>query len=123
MADQKRAASYTGKELLHAAFDLDFLKKPFRPGPFYKAIQHWDQVLEDKTWPNYVLNNHDERRSATRYTRGEKDDRLFVLAAMLLTLRGTPYLYYGEEIGMRDIPVKTKSRCAGSDGKTILAVF
>ena len=56
-----------------------------------------------RVWPNYVLNNHDIPRSATRYARGEEDDRLKVAAAMLLTMRGTPFLYYGEEIGMRDI--------------------
>jgi len=43
---------------------------------------------------------------ATRYTNSEEDARLKVLMAMLLTLRGTPYLYYGEEIGMRDISLK-----------------
>jgi alpha-glucosidase len=123
MADQERAASYTGEDQLHAAFDLDFLKKPFRPGPFYKAIQHWEQVLDDKTWPNYVLNNHDEPRSATRYTRNEKDDRLFVLAALILTLRGTPYLYYGEEIGMRDIPIKRKEDVQDPIGKRFWPFF
>jgi alpha-glucosidase len=50
-----------------------------------------------------VLNNHDNPRSATRYVRGEEDERLKVAAAMHLTMRGTPFLYYGEEIGMRDI--------------------
>ncbi len=123
MADQERAASYTGETALHAAFDLDFLKNPFRPGAFYRAIQHWEQVLEDRAWPNYVLNNHDEPRSATRYTRTEKDERLFVLAAMLLTLRGTPYLYYGEEIGMRDIPVKRKADVQDPMGKRFWPFF
>jgi alpha-glucosidase len=43
---------------------------------------------------------------ATRHSRGEEDARLKVLMSMLLTIRGTPYLYYGEEIGMRDISLK-----------------
>ncbi|HZU87121.1 MAG TPA: alpha-amylase family glycosyl hydrolase, partial [Anaerolineaceae bacterium] len=50
-----------------------------------------------------VLNNHDRPRTATRFAQGEEDARLKVAAAMLLTLRGTPFLYYGEEIGMRDV--------------------
>jgi alpha-glucosidase len=48
-------------------------------------------------------------RSASRYTKSEDDERLKVLATLILTLRGTPFLYYGEEIGMRDIPIERKS--------------
>ena len=53
-----------------------------------------------------MLNNHDVIRTATRFGKGESDERLKVAAALLLTQRGTPYLYYGEEIGMRDIQVR-----------------
>ncbi len=55
-----------------------------------------------------MLNNHDVKRSATRYGRGESDERLKVAAMLLLTQRGTPFLYYGEEIGMRDIHLSRK---------------
>jgi alpha-glucosidase len=55
-----------------------------------------------------VLGNHDFPRPGTKYGQGEHDNRLKVAAAMLLTLRGTPYIYYGDEIGMRDIPIKRK---------------
>jgi alpha-glucosidase len=58
------------------------------------------------SWPNYVLNNHDNKRSATRFKAPEDDERLKVAAGMILTLRGTPFLYAGEEIGMRDIKLK-----------------
>src|SRR5207247_803005 len=51
--------------------------------------------------PDYTLSNHDRSRAATRYGL----DRAGVAAAMLLTLRGTPFLYYGEEIGMTDVPI------------------
>ncbi|NTW43210.1 MAG: alpha-glucosidase, partial [Anaerolineaceae bacterium] len=80
-------------------------------------MQNWENLLQDHKWPNYVLNNHDVPRSATRYEKNEKDARLKVLAAMMLTLRGTPFLYYGEEIGMRDIPVRTKSDVKDPVGK------
>jgi alpha-glucosidase len=52
------------------------------------------------------MNNHDTRRSASRYALGDADTRLKLLAAMHLTLRGTPFLYYGEEIGMRELKLK-----------------
>jgi alpha-glucosidase len=70
------------------------------------VINKWENLLSDRAWPNYVLNNHDVVRSATRYTRGENDERLKVAATLLLTLRGTPYMYYGEEIGMRELSLK-----------------
>jgi alpha-glucosidase len=48
-----------------------------------------------------VLNNHDNRRSISRYAAGESTEaRAKVAATMLLTLRGTPFLYYGEELGL-----------------------
>jgi alpha-glucosidase len=90
---------------LHAAFDFTFLLNRWRAGSFLRSIERWDTALGEGAWPNYVLNNHDNPRSATRYTHGENDERLKVAAALLLTQRGTPFLYYGEEIGMRDIHI------------------
>ena len=46
---------------------------------------------------------------------------LKVAAALLLTLRGTPFLYYGEEIGMRDIPIRSREDVLDPVGKTVLA--
>jgi alpha-glucosidase len=52
-------------------------------------------------WPVYVVGNHDVVRSWNRYGDGVHNDAMAkVLAALYLTLRGTPVLYYGEEIGM-----------------------
>ena len=52
-------------------------------------------------WPNWVLGNHDQPRIASRV--GPAQAR--VAAMLLLTLRGTPTLYYGDEIGMTDVPI------------------
>ena len=54
-------------------------------------------------WPCFALNNHDQRRVPSRYdlpAGATGDDMAKLTAAMLLTLRGTPILYYGEELGM-----------------------
>lgn len=101
----RKAASYCAPGLLHAAFDFSFLECPWKPARFLSAIQRWEEVLHEESRPTYVLGNHDVRRIASRYGRGEDDERLKVAAAMLLTLRGTPFIYYGDEIGMRDITV------------------
>jgi alpha-glucosidase len=100
------AARYCGADRLHATFNFEFLGSPWRPGSFLQAIERWQEALGAVDWPTYVLNNHDNPRSATRFGRGEEDERLKVAAALLLTQRGTPYLYYGEEIGMRDISLR-----------------
>ena len=54
-------------------------------------------------WPTYVIGNHDMARSYVRYGDGKHNDQIAkLMAAMYLTLRGTPIMYYGEEIGMEN---------------------
>jgi alpha-glucosidase len=64
-------------------------------------VESWEALLPDHAWPDYTLSNHDRKRAATRYGI----ERARVAAMMLLTLRGTPFIYYGEEIGMTDVPI------------------
>ncbi len=101
----EKAASYCGPDKLHAAFNFKFLECPWNAKRFLDSILDWQKALGNN-WPNHVLSNHDRKRIAARYARGEDDGRLKVAAAMLLTQRGTPFVYYGDEIGMRDISLK-----------------
>ncbi|MEA4812904.1 MAG: alpha-glucosidase [Anaerolineaceae bacterium] len=101
-----QARTYIGPDKVHAAFDFGYTHSAWSAPAFGKAIQFWDALHGDEAWPNYVLNNHDTRRSASRYPFGNEDSRNKMLAAMHLTLRGTPFLYYGEEIGMRELELK-----------------
>ena len=59
------------------------------------------QHRRDGAWPNWVLGNHDRPRVASRVGH----DQARVAAMLLLTLRGTPTLYYGDEIGMRQVAI------------------
>ena len=60
-------------------------------------------------WPTYVITNHDIVRSYTRYGDGtHNDDIAKLMAGFYLTLRGTPIMYYGEEIGMENNDPKRK---------------
>lgn len=102
------AARYSAPGYLHAAFSFEFARCPWNPGRLKSAIERWNGLLGTAGWPTYVLGNHDLARPATRYAAGENDDRLRVAAALLLCLRGTPFIYYGDEIGMRDIPINRK---------------
>lgn len=67
---------------------------------FRKAIDDWDKNPAHG-WPVYLFSNHDQTRHYVRYGDGQHNDDIAKLtAAMLMTLRGSPILYYGEEIGM-----------------------
>ena len=101
----EEAAEFCGPGKLHATFEFSFLQNPWNPGRFLDSILKWEKSLSTDSWPTYVLNNHDNIRSATRFKAREDDEKIKVASAMLLTLRGTPFLYYGEEIGMRDVKV------------------
>lgn len=97
---------YVGDSTLHAAFDFELLLAAWNPGRIKQAVLDWEAELGPEKWPTQVLNNHDNPRSASRYRAPQNDRQLKQAAALLLTLRGTPFLYYGEEIGMRDIKLK-----------------
>lgn len=117
IGDFRNAASYVRDDGLHAAFDFTFQNCRFNATSFRKAISQWDDALGEAGWPCYFLNNHDVTRSASRYASQDNDEKLKLLAALLLTVRGTPFLYYGEEIGMRDIPVRRKKDVLDPVGK------
>lgn len=96
-------ATYCGQDdELHLAFNFMFLFSPWKAEKFFQIIKDFESALGDKNWPNYTLSNHDFPRHITRYEKG-KDTmlRARLAACMMLTLRGTPFLYYGEEIGMK----------------------
>ena len=107
-ATREKIIRYNNAGKLHAAFDFEFLWSKYKPEKFVNAIKNWENLAEEaQIFPNYVLSNHDVPRPATRYGKNSEDDaRIKVMMAMLLTMRGTPFLYYGEEIGMRDISLK-----------------
>lgn len=65
--------------------------------------EHINAVDAARGWPTYVITNHDIRRSYSRYGDGIHDDDIAkMMAGLYLTLRGTPVMYYGEEIGMEN---------------------
>jgi alpha-glucosidase len=64
-------------------------------------VEEYEAALPQGGWPNWVLGNHDQPRIASRI--GEARAR--VAAMLLLTLRGTPTMYYGDEIGLQNVPI------------------
>ena len=103
METTEMVMNYTAPGMLHAAFDFSLLRCKFQAKCFSDWIVKMREYLDGGYWPTTVLNNHDTKRSATRYQDDATDARSKVAATALLTLPGTPYMYYGEELGMRDI--------------------
>ena len=85
----------------HMPFNFLLLSLPWEASRIAAAIAEYEGALPQGGWPNWVLGNHDQPRITSRV--GLQQSR--VAAMLLLTLRGTPTIYYGEEIGMRDVPV------------------
>jgi len=77
------------------------LSAPWNARAIAKLIDDYERALPAAAWPNWVLGNHDRPRVASRV--GQAQAR--VAAMLLLTLRGTPTLYYGDEIGMQQVAI------------------
>ena len=82
-------------------FNFQLLTRPWDAPQIAAAIDEYEGALPEKGWPNWVLGNHDHPRITSRIGL----QQAMVAAVLLLTLRGTPTIYYGEEIGMRDVPI------------------
>ena len=87
------------KNSLHAPLNFNLMTLPWTAESFKKFIDEFEMKLRPNDWPNYVLGNHDRSRIATRL--GQERARL--MAMLMLTLRGMPFIYYGDELGMEDV--------------------
>ena len=85
----------------HLPFNFQLISLPWKAPEISAAMARYYALLPANAWPNWVLGNHDKSRIATRVGRSQAR----VAAMLLLTLRGTPTLYYGDELGMRDVPI------------------
>ena len=96
-------AEYYGTQLdeIHMPFNFGLLDAPWTAVGVRQVVDAIEAAVPRGGWPNYVLGNHDEHRIATRL--GRAGARLATM--LLLTLRGTPTVYYGDEIGMTDVQI------------------
>ena len=97
---EKLVQYYGGSvEGVQLPFNFQLLLANWRAGDIARILTTYEAALPEHGWPNWVLGNHDRPRIASRV--GPAQARL--AAMLLLTLRGTPTLYYGDEIGMHDV--------------------
>lgn len=94
------------KDGRHAPLNFSLISLPWSAHTYKEHIEAIEKTLGDNEWPNYVLGNHDRRRVASRLGR----DRARLLAILQLTLRGMPFIYYGEEIGMKGTEIEDCER-------------
>ncbi len=118
LLDTERVSQYYGDgDELHLCFNFVPLYTPFAAGPWRAQIERIEAELSARdAWPTWVLSNHDNPRHRTRYGGGEAQAR--AAAFLLLGLRGTPFLYAGEELGMVDaqVPPEQQLDPGGRDG-------
>jgi alpha-glucosidase len=95
--------TYYGRDLTGAnlPFNFQLLQCAWSASAVAQVIADYEGALPTGAWPNWVLGNHDNARIATRV--GNRQAR--VAAMLLLTLPGTLTMYYGEEIGMANVPI------------------
>lgn len=99
----ERLVAYYGPDLTGAdlPFNFQLIQTPWRADAVADLVAQYEAALPEGGWPNWVLGNHDQPRIAARV--GEAQAR--IAAMLLLTLRGTPTLYYADEIGLGHVPI------------------
>ncbi len=98
-----RMAEYTGGgDKLHMAYTFDLLG-PRKDASYIRGVAAELEARIDDGWPCWALSNHDVERAASRWCKDSGADRFpRVSVAMLLSLRGSPCIYQGEELGLKE---------------------
>jgi alpha-glucosidase len=99
----ERLVAYYGKDLAgaHLPFNFQLIQTAWNAREIATLVDEYEAALPEGGWPNWVLGNHDQPRIAARVGRAQAR----VAAMLLLTLRGTPTLYYGDEIGIARVEI------------------
>ena len=99
----------TGDQL-HMAHNFTFMHLPWDAAAMRASIDKFMELSAGRAWPAWFLSNHDHSRMVSRYGEGELGEARARVAAMLLyTLRGTPFIYQGDELGLPDAEIPPES--------------
>ena len=93
-----------GRDELHGGFNFVFINAPFEAAAMRSVVEDTEALLPKGAWPIWTASNHDVSRLATRWAGGDPA-KVKLALLLLLTLRGTPFLYAGDEIGLADGPI------------------
>jgi len=102
------AASYQGRtgDELNLSFDFSLITTGFTAQKWQRSAKRWYEAVGMHRTPVWVLNNHDVSRSISRFSNNEQKARL--ASFFQFTQRGAIFIYYGEELGLRDSSVCRK---------------
>jgi alpha-glucosidase len=100
----KLGSFYGAGDELNLAFNFMLIHSQFRAPELRAAVEHAEQHVPAHAWPVWTAGNHDNHRFPTRWG-DDHPERARAAMLMLMGLRGTPFLYYGDEIGMPDTHV------------------
>ena len=89
-------------------FDFKALEMPFGARGFRRLIEELERTFPTPLWPTVTFGNHDRARVMAHL--GDDPERAKLLAAFQLTVRGTPFVYYGEELGLTHPPAQSLRR-------------
>jgi alpha-glucosidase len=118
LLDLHRVVSYinTGDQL-HLAHNFVFAKLPWSAEAFRTSIDDFEALATAAAWPAWFLANHDHPRVASRFDEGGQGQaRARAIALLLYALRGTPFVYQGEELGLPDAEIPPE-RVVDVDGR------
>ncbi|MDP4276628.1 MAG: alpha-glucosidase [Bacteroidota bacterium] len=109
-------SQYQSPQLMDVVFNFNFGSMPhFSVERIFNELQHMNQTMTG--YPTLFFGSHDNPRLMNRMADGNPE-RAEALAALILTAKGVPFVYYGEEIGMENIEAKTYDEIADIQGKT-----
>ena len=94
-----------GHDELHGGFNFVFLNAALEAAALRAVVEEVEATLPPGAWPIWTGSNHDVSRLATRWAGGDPA-KVRCALLILLTLRGTPFLYQGDEIGLTDGPIE-----------------
>ncbi|MDF3024454.1 MAG: hypothetical protein K0R10_1815 [Alphaproteobacteria bacterium] len=112
--------SYTnGPEMLHTAYDFSLLVHEYSAAYLRRKVEEFFATPHD-SWPSWALSNHDSIRVATRWAVDDKPDvrQTKMLLAMLSSLRGSSFVYQGEELGLTEAVIPPEKRQDPGIGST-----
>ena len=118
LEDLHRIVAYLGYgDQLHLAHNFVFIDQEWDAETYATSIADFERLAEHTAWPAWFLGNHDKPRPASRFNHdGLGPQRARAILVMLYALRGTPFIYQGEELGLPDADIPPE-RVVDVDGR------
>jgi alpha-glucosidase len=119
LLDLARTLAYVNSgDELHLAHNFSFVHLPWRAAAVRRSVLDFERLAAPLVWPAWFLENHDHSRVATRFADGpgSGERRARVAAMLVCTLRGTPFLYQGQELALPDARIPA-ARVVDTDGR------